>query len=298
MSAMSDASPPFGTYSLSGWREQVRLAADNVPTSRVGMWMVSCLRKISLFGHVTGIDGPLDVDVAKNVRTRLFPSSNRCEKRAYAGVHIWDGRERGCLHQAIAEATGERPFVFMDIGANVGLYSLFANASAKELGKPITIVAVEPDTENRKRLTFNLAASGCDASVEPIGISDRPGSGVLTSGGGNRGGIAIVDDGEGTSVPLETLAQLIERYGFQTVDAMKVDIEGRDQAALRALMEQAPRTIWPKLLIVEVGHRTDSPIVRQMTDYGYELRERVGINAIMRIGDPVSSPASPGKSKV
>ena len=280
-SAMNDIVPPFGTYSLSNWRESLRKRASNAPNSRLGMWRISILRKLSLLGHSVGMKGPIDVPVAKDVNARVFPGSNRCEKRAYAGVQIWDSRERLCLDQHIAQADGNREYVFLDVGANVGFYSLFVNASAKQHVKSLRIIAVEPDSINRSRLNFNLAASNCVAEVEPIGIAEKAGTGVLTDPGENRGTIAVAESGSGEQIQLETLAELFVRKGVTHVDAMKIDIEGRDKAALKALVEQAPKSVWPRLLIVEVGHRANSPIVTQMLGYGYTLKERAGINAVL-----------------
>ena len=282
---MVQTSTPFGTYTLSPWRESVRRAASATPVSKPGMWMISILRKLALLGHTPGMTGPLDIEVADGVKARLFPGSNRCEKRAFAGVHIWDSRERKVLDQAVAAKPQDENFVFLDVGANVGLYSLFVNASAKLHGRMTTIIAVEPDAENRSRLTFNFAASGCEGIVEPIGIADEAGTGVLTDAGANRGSVAIVRDGDGVSIPLDTLDGLLARHNLDHVDAMKIDIEGRDEAALRAMLENAPQAVWPRLLIVETGREADSALVELMRKYGYSLRERVGINAILEF-DP------------
>ncbi len=279
---MAEPSHPYGTYALSRWREVVRQMASGTPSGKPGMWMISLLRKLTLMGHERGVGGPHDVEIAAGIQARLFPNTNRCEKRAFAGVHIWDPIERNLLDQLIATHTGEEPFVFLDVGANVGLYSLFVNASGKAHSKATKIIAVEPDAENRSRLEFNCTASGCDALIEPIGIADEEGSGVLTDDGPNRGGITITDDGEGVSINLETLGQLFARHGLMRIDAMKLDIEGRDEAALRAMVEQVPDSVWPKVLIVETGRNNDSPIVTLLIDQGYKLIERTGINAILK----------------
>jgi len=286
---MTDTVQPFGTHKLSKWRESLRQSASSAPDTRVGMWRISILRKLSLLGHSVGMKGPIDVDVTDDVRARVFPGSNRCEKRAYAGVQIWDNQERLSLDQHINAAQDDREYVFFDVGANVGFYSLFVNESAKRHNKNLRIVAVEPDPENRSRLNFNLNASDCIAQVEPIGIAEKAGSGVLTDPGENRGTIAIAESGSGDVVQLETLAELIERVGVTHMDAMKIDIEGRDKAALKALVEQAPKSVWPRLLIVEVGHRAHSPIILQMQDYGYTLKERAGINAVLELSANESS---------
>lgn len=249
------------------------------------MWMISVLRKLTLLGHERGTQGPHDVEVANGVQARLFPASNRCEKRAFAGVHIWDPKERTLLNRLIKNHAYEDPFVFLDVGANVGLYSLFVNASGRANGKAVKIISVEPDIENRARLEFNCTASQCDAIIEPIGIADEAGTGVLTDAGPNRGGIAIMDTGDGDTIKLETLAGLFARHGLTRIDAMKVDIEGRDDAALRAMVTQAPKSQWPKIIIVETGRDSDSPIVTHLLSQGYSLVERTGINAILKFNN-------------
>jgi len=278
---MSSTTSPFGTYALSPWREAVRRLAASTPSGKPGMWMISVLRKIALSWHVNGMSGPLDVEVADGIRARLFPKSNRCEKRAFAGVHIWDTNERALLDRRISQHDNSSPFVFFDVGANVGLYSLFVNASCKQHGVETQIVAVEPDEENRSRLQFNMEASDCSATIEPIGISDEAGTGVLTEAGPNRGGISIKDQGEGVSIKLETLAQLIKRHKLTRVDAMKLDIEGRDDAALRSMAATLEPALWPQLLIVETGRHENSPIVNHMVEQGYRVIDRTGINAIL-----------------
>ena len=285
---MAQTSAPFGTFALPPWRERLRISANRAPSGKLGSWIISLLRKASLAGHKTGMAGPLDIHVADGVNARLFPSSNRCEKRAYAGVHIWDTEERASLTQAVRGHSEDRPFVFLDVGANVGLYSLFLDAAARSEGKSTQIIAVEPDEENRDRLTFNCSASTCNAIIEPIGISDTPGVGHLTPAKENRGAVAIVDDGTGVEVKLETLAELIERHQLSHVDAMKLDIEGRDEAALRALLKQAPSSVWPRLIIIELSNKGQNSIIDHLIENGYQLQRRTRINAIMDFNDPKS----------
>ena len=285
---MAQTSAPFGTFALPPWRERLRVSANRAPSGKLGAWMISLLRKASLAGHKSGMAGPLDIDVADGVKARLFPASNRCEKRAYAGVHIWDSEERNSLMQAVEAHHADRPFVFLDVGANVGLYSLFVDAAARAAGKSTQIIAVEPDEENRARLTFNCKASSCDAIIEPIGISDTPGIGHLTPAKENRGAVAIVDDGTGVEVQLETLAELIARHQLTHVDAMKLDIEGRDDAALRAMIQQAPSSVWPRLIIVELSNKGKDSIVDHLIENGYTLQRRTRINAILDFNDSKS----------
>lgn len=280
----SDFESKFGAYTLSPWREFVRRQARFMPASKLGMWGASTLRRLSLVGHSIGLAGPVDIDVAKDVRARLYPASNRCEKRAYAGVQTWDPDERNALVKAISDAA-DSPFVFLDVGANVGLYSLFLSAAARMLGKKLQIIAIEPDPENRARLEFNSAASGAELVVESVAISSEAGHGLLAGGEKNRGSIRLVDTVaiDGVDVALETLASVIARHNLTRIDAMKVDIEGYDLKALTAFFNQAPEEAFPRLLIVEIDKVSSSPIIELALEQGYTLTKRTKINAIFNM---------------
>ncbi len=280
MIAASDKSAPFGTYALAPWRESLRRLADRVPGAKPGRIGVSVLRKASLLGNSKGLNGPFDVNVAEGVKARLFPASNRCEKRAFAGVQTWDARERAVLDDSVASHAENTPFVFLDVGANVGLYTLFVNASACRHQRSAHLIAIEPDPENRSRLTFNCTASHCKAVIEPIAVAGTNGQGILSSAAENRGEIMLLETGNGTAVPMETLASIIERHGLERVDAMKVDIEGQDFHALEAFFAQAPEKVWPNLVIAETNPPDGHRIADLMAGNGYFVRERTKLNAI------------------
>jgi len=278
--ANPDNSAPFGTYALAPWRESLRHVADLAPATRLGRVVVSLVRKIALLGHSRGMNGPLDITVAKGVKARLFPASNRCEKRAFAGVQTWDSRERALLEKAIANHAVQGPFVFIDVGANVGLYTLFVNASARAHDCETHIISIEPDAENRARLAFNCLSSNCNAVIEPVAVAGTDGEGVLSPGDGNRGEIALLETGNGTKVSLETLASIVDRHGLDRIDAMKIDIEGHDYDALAAFYAKAEKSVWPRLVIAETNPPDGHRIAGLMQASGYTVLERTKLNAI------------------
>jgi len=177
-----EISPPFGTYALPPAREAWRRKADGYKDSRIGRALISRARKKALGGET----GPFDVEVADGVLARLYPKGNRCEKRAFAGVQVWDLPERRAIKDAI-EAPSDRRFVFLDVGANVGLYSLYAQAYAKTAGRDIRIIAFEPGLEICARLEANISASGAKVEIIRSAISDKPGIGHLSGDERNRG---------------------------------------------------------------------------------------------------------------
>ncbi len=273
---MTNPAPKFGHYALPEGREALRLRADKCGDSRLGRWGISYWRKRAF----KGLDGPFDVTVLPGVKARLYPRTNRCEKRVFAGQHIWDAPERAALLGALENSTSA-PFVFFDVGANVGLYSLMLAAKAREIDCDALITAIEPDTTNRSRFEFNIGASGANITVLPYAISDEEGEGVMGGGEVNRGEVKLQSGAAGTSVLIKTLYTVCKAAGISHIDAMKVDIEGHDLRALTAFFKDAPQTLWPRLLILETGRGATTPLLELCAARGYTIHTRTGINSIL-----------------
>lgn len=269
--------PPFGTYALPPEDEARRVKAGGYEDTRWGRAMISRNRKKALSGH----SEPFDIEVVPGVNARLYPSGNRCEKRAFAGVQIWDRAERAALEAAVKSSASET-FVFMDVGANVGLYSLFVNAYAVAAEKSARIIAIEPGLETCSRLEANIAASRANVQIIRAAISDAPGTGFLSTADDNRGEAKLVSGGHDIeAVVIDTLARICRAHGVTHIDAMKLDIEGHDLQALSGFFEDAPERLHPELLILETGRTTNSPLIELCTQQGYVVQSRAGLNSIL-----------------
>jgi len=278
-----EISPPFGTYALSPKRESWRRKADGYKDSRIGRALISRARKKALAGET----GPFDIEVAPDVHARLYPKGNRCEKRAFAGVQIWDLPERQALKAAI-EASSDRGFIFLDVGANVGLYSLYAQAYAKAAGRDIRIIAFEPGLEICARLEANISASGAKVEIIRSAISDAPGIGHLSGGERNRGETRLSERSDKSEeVVIDTLPRVARTLGLKYIDAMKLDIEGHDFKALSTFFEDAPKGLHPKLIIAEVGVLPNPPLVELCKANGYSKIKRTPLNAVFEKVDHV-----------
>ena len=269
--------PAFGTYALPVSRQELRERADRFGDSRWGRWAISYYRKRAF----NGLSDPFDVEIIDGVRTRLWPRTSRCEKRVFAGQQVWDHVERHALLKAL-ETSKSKTFVFMDIGANVGLYSLILAAHAKKLAKKTKILAIEPDITNRSRLEFNIKASEADISVLPYAISDKPGAGHISGGETNRGEAKLQDNiADENSVEIETLHRICTTKKLSHIDAMKVDIEGQDFKALTAFFKTTPKKLWPQLLILETGREPMTALLELCIKHGYTITQRAGINSVL-----------------
>lgn len=136
----------------------------------------------------------------------------------------------------------------LDVGANVGLWTIpLAIAAGSVSGK---VVAIEPLPANAKRLRENIALNGLDGIVTlfSCAVGTSSGTAVLTlredfAGGGEVGNAAICEAGTvvgSVNVPVRTIDALWPN-GSARVDAIKLDIEGFEIAALLGARELLAR---------------------------------------------------------
>jgi len=243
--------------------------------------MTSLLRRFCLRKR----QEPFDISVFPTIGARLFPSTNRCEKRLVAGPQFFDLPERQALTAALQGSRSD-PFIFLDLGANVGFYSLWVVAQARQSGQVVRVVAVEPDRETRRRLEFNISASGAeeDITVQACGIGAMSGRANMTCDARNRGAntIALTADDVAGSFEVVPLEELCRRNAIERIDALKIDIEGHDYAALEAFFASGMTELYPEMIIAEVGRKKGTPpLIRLCNENGYKLLKRTQLNAIL-----------------
>lgn len=140
--------------------------------------------------------------------------------------------------------------VFVDIGSNIGYYTVIASRIVGESGK---VYAFEPEPENFKFLLKNIELNKLSNVVTTQkAVSDKSGSTTLFLNEGNTGGHHLADRGDGsTGITIESVT-LDEFLGPQAprVDILKMDIEGYEPFAFRG-MQQIMRNNRDILLITE-----------------------------------------------
>jgi hypothetical protein len=161
---------PYGSHPPDRLARSVLARNRSLPANWLGLRMSMPLRRIVI--DWLG-DRPVDTTLW-NARVRLYPSRNSCEKNALFTPQMLDVIERGALAAAIDRRLTEgKTFTFVDIGANVGLYSLFV---AERGGAQARILAAEPQPGIVDRLLFNLRANaGFEVRVVAIAVADREG---------------------------------------------------------------------------------------------------------------------------
>ncbi|MGE0408157.1 MAG: FkbM family methyltransferase [Amphiplicatus sp.] len=275
--SVQESSPPFGALAPSPAQEKVRRLARRLPDNYWGRRGASLL-----LGPAGGRAGrAFDVEIFDTARARLHPYDNICEKRVYLTPQLWDARERGALAEFIAEEEG--PFAFVDIGANAGLYSLFAACEARAAHRAIRLIAVEPAAEMRARMAFNFSVSGVDATIFPYAATGAAGAVRLRIDPQSRGLSRLDEDGE--AVEGRTIYMMLAEAGLGAVDAMKIDIEGHEYPALSAFFRDAPHALWPRLLLLETSQEDPTHSAKALAlSKGYRARIETKLNTVLERG--------------
>jgi FkbM family methyltransferase len=244
---------PYGSRAPDRLDRAVLAATRAMPANWLGLRLAMALRCITM--RRLGLGG---LDTALwGMNVRLYPRRNGCEKNALFTPQMFDVFERGVLAGAIDSrlAAGE-PFTFVDIGANVGLYSLFVAAHA---GDRARILAIEPQPGILERLRFNFAANPrVKVALLPIALSDRDGVAELVLDGNDSGGSHLdkhtASRGAGghvVTVPSKTLMAALADAGMADIDALKIDVEGAEDLVLAPFLRDAPQRLLPKLVLIE-----------------------------------------------
>lgn len=117
------------------------------------------------------------------------------------------------------------PTVVIDLGANIGLTSLFF---AQNYGSD-AVVAVEPDSSNARLARANLSRNGVSGEVVEAAVGARDGSARFqVARESNLGRLS----GIGPEVPVVSMPSLLARTPDGFADLVKVDIEGAEEQVL------------------------------------------------------------------
>lgn len=257
----------FGAFRPTPQQEAIRRLTHRLPYNYAGRKLASLL--LGLAGGRAG--ACFDVPVFSSQAARLHPKDNICEKRVYITPDHWDPEERAILESRIERSSGA-DFFFLDVGANVGLYSLFARAVAARTGLKFHAACVEADPEMRRRLGFNVAASGAenDFVILPYAAAATRARLSFTVHSSNRGMSRLDADGAHTVQGAPLIDMIRQETNFPRIDAMKIDIEGAEEAVLRAFFDAAPAAMAPLLAIVETSHESKAGAIAALfKDAGY-----------------------------
>jgi FkbM family methyltransferase len=272
----------FGALVPGSFDRAVIALTSRLPDNWLGLRLAIALRRLVTM-RLAYPDGALDV-FRWNLRLRLHPRDNGCEKNLLFTPQMYEPAERAELAAEIDRAKADAsPFVFVDIGANVGLFSFFVAARA---GRNARILAVEPDPENLSRLAFNIRINpGVPISIASVALADKAGKVALDVDRRDRGGTRVVKSAgrDAATVDAQTLLQLLHREGIDAIHAIKIDVEGAEDLVLAPFFRDAPKSMWPRLILLEDARSAwTTDLFSLLASLGYIVVSRTRLNVMLR----------------
>jgi amino acid adenylation domain-containing protein/FkbM family methyltransferase len=187
-----------------------------------------------------------------------------------------------------------------DIGANIGLFTLFINDICRDL----TVHAFEPAPTTYEVLCTNVALYGLNVKTYRHGLSDRNGTATFTfypavSASSGLYGDATEDErvtraylanqderlvefadelmagrfhAEQFECPIKTVSEVLREYQIERIDLLKLDVEKSELDVLRGIEAED----WPRIKQVVAEVHNLSGRLREVT----ELLERHGFNVV------------------
>lgn len=261
--------PPFGTYALKGMTLQWAKIAQRMPSTWLGKRLAYALRKLVLSKKQNFLDGTV-----LGLQLRLHPSDNITDREVYFLTKSFDRQEREFMHSVLQEDS-----VFVDVGANSGVFSALALQSLSAKGM---LLALEPNPVMFDRLVTNLSLNAPTAQlhVYPVGASEAPGTFTLHVKGSNLGGGSLMDrpaEFGDVSVQCRPLWEVVQEANLPRIDFLKIDVEGYEPFALNPFFSQAPKSHWPRYINIE------SPEGIDFQSLGYVVVLKTDQNTILEL---------------
>lgn len=266
---MAFSSAPVRTKLLGQWQERVRDVWHRPSLMPLRMRWRRYLWESSVCKR-----REVDIWIEPGARMRLY-ADDRLSKLIYSEDFEW--QERRFLKTFLRPGD-----VFVDVGANIGLYAVIAGHRVGDQGR---VYALEPSARPFRRLLVNVALNRL-ANVEcvQLALSDRAEQvAISTSLDGHDAWNSLSRPVAGSMFTEEIIDCVRwdnfarERHLVGRVVMMKIDVEGWEQHVLRGGAETFARDDAPILQVeftdaaARSGGSSCADLYRQLEALGYRL---------------------------
>ena len=165
--------------------------------------------------------------------------------------------------------------VFIDLGANIGYFTMLASSLVKAGGK---VIAFEPNPQNQQLIYSSLLESRIEnVTVYPYAVSDVAAILRFTTVGSNGGVVTEYSKNEQYHLVVSSVVLDEILKNELRIDLIKIDVEAHEPAAIRG-MEGLIKKLKPKIITefhpwAMENNNVDPPIayLEQLIGYGYQL---------------------------
>ena len=217
---------------------------------------------------------PFEADWLEGLRIRMYPGNEICRSIFVTG--LYEPNEFFWLSHTLKPGMS-----FVDVGANLGLYTLFAARRVSDSGR---VIAIEPSSREMQVLRRNVELNSLEnVSLLNVAVSDHAGDvELLIASADHAGHNTLGAFGYDTElanrerVGLNRLDDVLESASVKRVDVIKMDIEGAELAALRgssATLERDRPCLLLELSDRALNHQnaTSAEVLTLLDGHGYEM---------------------------
>ncbi|MEM9633585.1 MAG: FkbM family methyltransferase [Pseudomonadota bacterium] len=272
-----DTRSPFGTYPAE---RMVRVAWRIADRHDLSKGMRKRIR--ALVARI--FKGPYDLE-ADGLKFRIYPGQNYDDRKILAKGRLPERAE----HKLIEPLLGQGK-AFVDVGANIGSYSIFA------AGLGADVLSIEANPQTADKLSFNVRANDLkNVTIVNSAVGPRDDTLPLWLEPSNCGFATFVKDlttGEWagdwspTFVKVRPLTAIVDEQGLSGIDVLKVDVEGFEDRVVLPFLRHADKSLWPRVILLETNCRPywSEDCLPELAARGYQVTGQTDDNMIFELG--------------
>ncbi len=272
-----DTQTPFGAYRAGVFSRFAWRLADRHSLSR-------SLRKRVRKAVARFFPGPFDADV-DGLHFRIYPSENYDDRKILARGRLPEQKEHALLAPYFSQGA-----VFVDVGANIGAYALFAAA------RGASVLAIEASPFTASKLAYNVSqnimAEGGSVKIAQTAVGAETGTLDLWAVPSNCGFATLVPaltkgewagDWRSQKVTVRPLNEVILECKLPRIDVLKIDVEGFEDRVLMPFLRANARANWPRVIMLETNCRDhwEEDCLAEFARSGYRVVAETDDNVVV-----------------
>tara|TARA_B100000927_G_scaffold66552_1_gene52435 strand:- start:3028 stop:3864 length:837 start_codon:yes stop_codon:yes gene_type:complete len=208
----------------------------------------------------------------------LYPLLNSTDSKMIVSSRVIDERELKYLKNL----DKHQDSVFLDIGANIGYYSI----SASNFGFK-KIYSFEPVPKTINKLKFNIELNNLEKIIEivPNALGLKKELKVIYEDKDNFGNSSFFEGNKNNDIieiEVINLYEFVVEKKIKNIDAIKIDVEGYEDQALIDFISKSKEKELPKMIIIEHANSSkwNIDLFSLFQDHDYQILSRTRGNTI------------------